>query len=412
MGLVLVLFLALQAPSSCADAAACRADAEAAAARGEFETFHDLAWRAMQKGRPNDPALMLLLARAQALSGRPEDALVMLGRLADLRAAVDLAQPDFDRVRLRPGWPALESRFGVAPSASSPDAPLAPGAPAPGAPLAPRAPDASLIDALEFDAPAAFGPFAIAHDAVSRRFVIGDARSRRLLIVDEVSRHVVPYVSAASAGFFDELTGLAVDDRRGDLWVVSAKGTGADASSIVHKLQLVSGRGLMDARPADASQPVRFVDVAVTADGTVFALDAAGARVFRLRPGARTLEVAQKFEAPGATALAVADDHTVFVASERGLVRVDLAARTAQPIKGVDDLAGFVSLAWRNGALIGVQRSQGTALVVRVALDAAGTRAQPRAILAASPSAIVGTLAGGRFYYLVDGRTIRHVAVR
>jgi hypothetical protein len=406
MGLVLVLFLALQAPSSCADAAACRAEAEAAAARGEFETFHDLAWRAMQKGRPNDPALMVLLARAQALSGRPEDALVMLGRLADLRATVDLAHPDFDRVRLRPGWPALESRFGVASSGPAPGAPLAPRAP--GAPAS----DAPLIDALEFDAPAAFGPFAIAHDAVSRRFVIGDAPSRRLLIVDEVSRHVVPYVSAASAGFFDELTGLAVDDRRGDLWVVSAKGTGAAASSIVHKLQLVSGRGLMDARPADASQPVRFVDVAVTADGTVYALDAAGARVFRLRPGARTLEVAQKFEAPGATALAVADDHTVFVASERGLVRVDLAARTAQPIKGVDDLAGFVSLAWRNGALIGVQRSQGAALVVRVALDAAGTRAQPRAILAASPSAIVGTLAGGRFYYLVDGRTIRHVAVR
>ena len=48
--------------------------------------FHDLAWRAVQKGKPNDPDLMLLLARAQSLSGRPGDALVMLGRIVDLGA--------------------------------------------------------------------------------------------------------------------------------------------------------------------------------------------------------------------------------------------------------------------------------------------------------------------------------------
>src|SRR4029453_12899702 len=108
MLLLLAAMLMLQSPSACADAASCRADAEAAAARGEFETFHDLAWRAVQKGRPNDPALMLLLARAQALSGRPDDAIVMLGRLADLHAPIDLAVHDFDRVRLRPGWAGLE----------------------------------------------------------------------------------------------------------------------------------------------------------------------------------------------------------------------------------------------------------------------------------------------------------------
>src|SRR4029450_12886230 len=149
----------------------------------------------------------------------------------------------------------------------------------------------ALPESLEFDPPADFRPIAIAHDAVSRRFVIGDAPSRRLLVVDEVSRHVVPYVSAASAGFYDDLTGLAVDDRRGDLWVVSAKGTAAASSSVLHKLQLVSGRGLMDVRPADAAQAVRFVDVAVAPDGTVFALDSVGPRVFRLRPGSRALEV-------------------------------------------------------------------------------------------------------------------------
>jgi hypothetical protein len=410
MGVFLVLLLALQAPPTCADAAGCRAEAEAAAARGEFEAFHDLAWRAMQKGRPNDPSLMLLLARAQALSGRPEDALVMLGRLVDLHAPVDLSLPDFDHVRARPGWPALESRVtGVAPAPSASAAPPAPDAPAPSAPLAPDAPPSG--DALEFDAPADLGPFAMVHDAVSRRFVVGDAHAPRLLIVDEVSRHVVPYVSASSAGFFDELTGLAVDDRRGDLWVASATGSGKSATTMVHKLQLVSGRGLMEARLPESALPARFVDVAVTPDGTVLALDALGPRLFRLRPGAKTFELAQRLEIRGATALAAVDDRIVFVAGDGGLARIDLASRAVQRVSGVDDLGGFVSLAWRNGALVGVQRAKATWLVARIALDAAGTRAQPRGILAASPSALVGTLARGNFYYL-SNRAIRRVSVR
>src|SRR5262249_58857785 len=171
MLVVLLVSLALQAPPSpsCPDVAACRAAAEAAAARGEFETFHDLAWRAAQKGRPNDPALMFLLARAQALSGRPDDAIVMLGRLVDLHAPVDVTLPDFDRVRLRPGWPALESRLGLAPA----EAPAAPGAPAAGPPPpspapTPRAADApAAADAPDFDPPADLGPFPPGDDAVS-----------------------------------------------------------------------------------------------------------------------------------------------------------------------------------------------------------------------------------------------------
>ena len=43
--------LLLQAPpATCLDAADCRAQAQAAVARGDFEVFHDLAWRAVQKG--------------------------------------------------------------------------------------------------------------------------------------------------------------------------------------------------------------------------------------------------------------------------------------------------------------------------------------------------------------------------
>src|SRR5207248_3140202 len=77
--------------AECREWQQCRQLALEAADRGDYEIFHDLAWRAGQTGKRNDPALMYLLARAQALSGRPHDALVMLERLADMGVASDAA---------------------------------------------------------------------------------------------------------------------------------------------------------------------------------------------------------------------------------------------------------------------------------------------------------------------------------
>ena len=109
--LILTVCLSIQTPASsppagCQDWQECRQQALDAVARHEYERFHDLAWRAVQKGPPRSPELMFLLARAQSLSGRPHDALVMLGRLAAAGFMTTAAtSPDFERVRnsLSPG---------------------------------------------------------------------------------------------------------------------------------------------------------------------------------------------------------------------------------------------------------------------------------------------------------------------
>src|SRR5262245_28278649 len=97
ISVVSALALALSPPSqsppdrSCTEWRDCRQRALAAAERGDYELFHDLAWRAVQTGPARDPDLQFVLARAQALSGRPHDALVMLERLADAGIATDAA---------------------------------------------------------------------------------------------------------------------------------------------------------------------------------------------------------------------------------------------------------------------------------------------------------------------------------
>ena len=95
-----------------------------AAGQGQYERFHDLAWRTIQTGPKSDPALMFLLARAQVLSGRPDEALKMLRRLADKGvAATAITDTDFSRVRELPGWPQVEAALAAGASGALRPAP-------------------------------------------------------------------------------------------------------------------------------------------------------------------------------------------------------------------------------------------------------------------------------------------------
>jgi len=209
-------FLLLQSPPpACADAAACRDAAVAAAAQQDFEAFHDLAWRAAQKSRPNDPELMYLLARAQSLSGRPGDALVMLRRLAQMGVATDAkTNDDFRRVRELSGWPELEAlmsgassstRLSAPPAASAGSTPAAnPAGPAPkaAAPMKARSADDPGVvgvgeDRLRLTA-GALEPVGLAYDSASRRFVVGDGHDNKLIVADEVFNHVNDLIGATS----------------------------------------------------------------------------------------------------------------------------------------------------------------------------------------------------------------------
>src|SRR5258705_960304 len=182
--------LQLSRDNRCTEWRTCRELALAAAARGEYEAFHDLAWRAVQAGPPKDPALMYLLARAQSLSGRPHDALVTLQRLAEMGVAPDAAtNEDFSGTRQLPGWAELEARISRLADADSPHAVVAAASSVPSS-----VPSAAMVPARRSSvitlAPATepvrfstkqFAVSGLAYDALSQRFVVGDRLVRKLI---------------------------------------------------------------------------------------------------------------------------------------------------------------------------------------------------------------------------------------
>jgi hypothetical protein len=381
---------------SCSDTEACRRLAFEARDRGDFETFHDLAWRAVQKA-PSDPSVMIVLARAQSLSGRPHDALVMIRRLAEKGVAMDVSGDDFRRVRDLPEWPDVSKL--VAPVIAGT------GEAAPAAAVSPRTFPA---DSMHFPA-APFVPGGLAYDTASARFVFSDSLRRKLMIVAEPDGTPQDLVREASAGFFD-VTAIEIDHKRGDLWAVSARpaGTADQAATALHKLQLVSGRPLGTfSLPAGAGN-ARLSDIAVAPDGTILTLDDEGDRVYRLPPRGRALEQVASLAPLATRRLAPGDDHSVYVAHAAGLVRLDLASSKVVPVPFPTD-ADATNLTWiraYRGSLVAMQGVAAGCRLVRLRMDRSGRRVLALEVLAeaisrgACPPA---TVAGDQVFYMPEG---------
>ena len=160
--------------------------------------------------------------------------------------------------------------------------------------------------------------------------MFGDRLGRKLIVVGEGTNHTVDFVRADSAGFRD-IAAIEIDDRRGDLWVVSA-GL-ADGAGTLHKLQLVSGRPLKSFPIAADLGPVTPVDLAVTPAGAVLAPRLRGPSAAGAAFQGHGVERVMRVDAAEPASLAAGEDEGIaYVAYRDGVSRVDLRARTATKV--------------------------------------------------------------------------------
>jgi hypothetical protein len=433
---------------TCTTAVDCRQAANEALGREDYERFHSLAWRVVQTSKGNDRDAMLLLARAQSLSGRAQDALVMLRRLADMGTAVVEAETsdEFRRVRALPSWPELLDRIRAVAGAkdAAPAVKLEAAAPPkpteaatknsasvtkpPAAAMSPADPAAKKEPATPvspgdgtFSLPSAAlrNPVAMAYDSASNRFVLADHETETLKVLSRMSSHVEDLVRRRWAGSF-RTTALAIDAQRGDLWVSGADADAAGgARSVLHRMQLISGRLLYSIEMPSDLGSVTLTDIVISGNRIV-ALDSSGLRLVALNTGAKTPQVQAELnglESP--TSVAPGNDGGVYVSHENGIARIAAGSRRPTFLKASNDvdLTGFRWIRHHDGSLIGIQQRGGESqTLVRVRLDKSGASARAIEVLDKRRTT-TAVLAGDALYYLTEepdgsGQMLRRLELR
>ena len=264
----------------------------------------------------------------------------------------------------------------------------------------------------------AFHPEGIAFDPRTGRWFVGSVRQRRIVAVerDGATRDFVSSGADGIGGVF----GMAADVSRRTLWVATtalARMTGYSAADSgragVFGYDMDSGslRRRVWLRPDSAAHT--FGDVAVAPNGDVYVSDSQSPWILKVPRAGDTVErfmTHPLFRSLQGMAI-TSDGRTMYVADySHGLLRVDLAARTASALQAASGvtLLGIDGLYLHDGALIAVQNGVTPTRVVRFCLDRDGHGVQRAEVLDRSPATAdeptLGAIVGDSVFYVATSQ--------
>lgn len=363
--------------------------------------------------RADTAAAIASVERAVQAWPRQGAYVLALGRLAARAARPDLAVPALRRA-MAMGWgwtrrdPALASLVARADVQA-----LADSAEAATGPSSTSTVLRTLPDTLQH-------PEGVVIDSATGRLFVSSIRHRKIVVIERDGR-VHDFVPPGAHGL-DATFGMAVDAARRTLWVASSLtpeqegGTGLKANRAAIFAFGVE-RGELRGRwgvPDDGAEH-GLGDVVIGPDGTAWASDSRTAALYRATPGdrsgiaTRSPIMSPDWQSPQGMAFS-ADGTTLWLADwTTGLFHIELATGRVTPVAadpllvtlGIDGL-------YRVGprALIGIQNGVTPPRVIRLDLDAAGTRVERLTVLdrhlplADEPT--LGTVTADGFVYVAN----------
>jgi sugar lactone lactonase YvrE len=254
----------------------------------------------------------------------------------------------------------------------------------------------------------------IAWDSETNRLFAATVVSRALLVREPLGWVKVEGLDAGS------LFGLAIDRRRDLLWLASGRVEQTPSPETAFRgLIAVDLNSLMPARRLPAPDDGSPADIAVGADGTVYASDPVSGAVYRARPGDAALGVLVppgRLRSPQGLVPA-ADGRRLYVSDyTRGIAIVSLAdgsvtrleADVATMLDGIDGLT-----AWRGG-LIAIQNGTGPRRILFLTLSRDGRRIRRVRVLESNHEEwgepTLGFVRGDQFLYVADAQWERYGA--
>ncbi len=365
--------------------------AEAAYQKKDFPAARD-AYAAALALRPDSPRYLHNLAATQALTGREDDALATLRRLAALGVTTAIERdPDFASLQGKPAFNALRSTFATH-----------------------RDPQGEADLLVELPGRTGIIEGILFRERTGDLF-LGDAHHRCIWRRDHDGR--LARFTVEDEDLFG-VFGLALDEPRGALWAATSalpemtgfrpeqKGRAALAEFALSTSDL---RRIVDV-PTDGRDHA-LGDLVVARDGTVYATDSLAPIIWKYTPGAEEME--KLLESPAFVSLQglVLSDKALVVADyANGLFVIDLASSTptARPLAPPPNttLVGLDGLVPVPGGLVAIQNGTTPQRVVRVALAPDLSAVKAVTVLASalpyfSDLALV-TLANGRPTFIAN----------
>jgi sugar lactone lactonase YvrE len=373
-----------------------RLDREARGAyeRKDYAAFLQASRRLVELG-PGSGRGLYNLACAQALAGRPDEAVATLDRIARMGIVLDAGtDPDLAPLKGAPAFEAVLARMAAL------------GAPMGRSRVAFSLPEKDLITE------------GIAQDPQSGDFFVSSVHRRKVLRVSPDGR-VADFVTEGQDGLLSALA-LAVDPRRRSLYVSSEAMPSMlglrpedKGRSFVVDYDVDSGRARRTLTPPSGAGEAHLGDLSVGPDGTLAVSDPQSGRVYVLPPSDSTLRVlveAGPLVSPQGLAFSP-DGRWIFVADyARGIARIDprggavglLPAPEDAPVGGIDGLV------YVGDSLVGIENGYSPHKVVRMRLAADQARIVESTVLERSnplfDEPTLGVVVGDELYYVATSQ--------
>jgi sugar lactone lactonase YvrE len=250
---------------------------------------------------------------------------------------------------------------------------------------------------------------AVVRDPRSGRLFASSVVSRQLLQFDGGRWQPVPGLETGS------VFGLAVDPARRRLWLATGTANVTPSpETAVRGLIAINLDDLRVVRRVHAPAPdVMLGDLLAVPDGTVYASDPVGGRIFRLAPGGERLETVLgpgRMRSPQGMALSP-DGRRLYVADySYGIAVLDLASGALTRLASDRPmmLSGIDGLFAAGGDLVAIQNGTSPRRIVRIALDRSGQQATALHVLERNVASwgepTQGQFADGTLLYVADAQ--------
>jgi hypothetical protein len=349
--------------------------------------------RAALKLRPGHPTATYNLAVALALRGHKDAALETLERLADMGLVFDpWKDGDFTVLKGESGFNGVRRDFERN-----------------------RAPRGRAERMFRLRSPT-FIPEGIAYDDDVDDFFIGSVHERRIqrVVSDDSERDFIQPNPGLWAVF-----GMVVDDRRDVLWVATSavpemKDAKADelGRTAIVGYSAETGKEQHRFELKDAGEH-QLGDLIVLRDGTIYATDTRGGRLYALDVEKGAFKA---LTPPGALAspqglVASSDERELHIADyTQGLFRYDIKRGKLERVVADEDICvyGIDGLYRHRGALIAIQNGIRPHRVVRLELGDRGRRVRSARVLLANHEDLdeptLGVIVDENFYFVANSQ--------